>query len=273
MNANDLDKAFKPTPYIFTETLNKTLHGLEEVPTMKKITTRTVLIVALITALTLGIVYAAVSYGQQWYYETRFTAFEEHRPDVYKEVIKALDNNIKQENIGDGAKVVDFKVEDSAWVENSDIFTLSFTAKAVDEVENELHGMMEMDVDGEDREEHWLWTKKGCGVPKDVMEDPNKQLILIDVFSYENGLKIGNSGVELPISSYDVFTDEEGVVFIQVEANLDYIKKDKNISNAINETLKDSMLMLKMLYQVYYFKDNAFVNPVEGELIFEVKVK
>ena len=297
MKANDLDKAFKPTPDIFKKTLNNTLNNLEEEVPMKKFTIKTVLIAALITALTIGAVYAIVNYGQQWYYENRFSGFKDNCPEVYKDIIESLKSDVKQNNVGEASQMLDIKVQDYAWADNSNIFTLSFAATALDKSKHELHSTMEIDVDGEDREERWLWTNKGFGLPKDVMADPSKDLILLDVFNQNDKILIGDSEANFPLSSYDIFTNDEGTVLIYVDIDLNMLNKDEilkafddpikcadsvkymeNIAdeanNALNKyTNEQGMVKLRLPYSVYSFEKNEIINPVNGELIFEVKIK
>ncbi len=76
MKRNDLDRAFPETPQAFSERIDQTLRRIKEEKPVKKITLKAVLVAALITLLAAGAAYALVSLGQEWYFNTRFTAYQ-----------------------------------------------------------------------------------------------------------------------------------------------------------------------------------------------------
>ena len=315
MREVDLDRAFPGTPQVFSDRVEQTLHALKEEP-MKRFTLRTAaLTVAILLALA-GIAYAAIQFGQEWYYDTRFTAYQEHEPEKHKAIIDNLQTDLPQEVTGPAAEWVDLRIQDLSWAADQSVVTLSMVATVRDEKAYELHSRWEMDTDGalvgridpedeESRMDHWLWTYKGFGLPKDVMIDPAKQLLLIEL---SEELFIGDTAAVLPGYSYDVFTTQEGPVMSVVEYNLDLLDAQKirgqyqpsivpegmteaehlayidqatqpllTNAKAANEAIaantdENGLLSLRFPFSVQTFQDNAYGEPVPGELRFKVKL-
>ncbi len=59
---------------MFTERIDQTSPAIEGGKPVKRITMRAVQVAALITLLVASIAYAAISLGQEWYFNNRFTA-------------------------------------------------------------------------------------------------------------------------------------------------------------------------------------------------------
>ena len=96
MREKDLDRAFGDTPPAFTERMNQTLAQLEDKP--RRIPRlRAALIVAAVLALLCGIAYAVIMQGQAWYYNNRFTAYQEHEPQKHQAIMDNLQIVTQQE--------------------------------------------------------------------------------------------------------------------------------------------------------------------------------
>lgn len=306
MRRNDLDHAFDATPQVFAERVDQTLRNLKEEEPMRKFTLRAALLAALILLLLCGIAYAVVSMqGQAWYYENRFYAFREYEPEKYQAIMDNLQTEIPQTLTPDAEGLVRMNVQDCAWVPEHGLFTLSFAAFANDPERYELYSTYMMDVDGglvdellpgETEEEgshteHWLWTEKGYGLPEDVMEDPSKQLLLVDANDWD--IYIGESDTKLPAMSADAFIGEEGgaiwvwefdlnrldaqalsETYMDADVLAQMLEEAEAISAAIAEnTDAGGMLSLRIPYRVFRFTDGNFGEPTPGEVRFEVKTR
>ena len=236
MKRNDLDHAFDPTPHVFTNRVDAVLHTLKEDEPVKKFTLRTAMVALLYTMLLCSIACAVVlTQGQEWYYNNRFTAYQENEPDKQRAIFEHLETEVPQEPSKDSKGLVDVTVQDYAWVPSKNLFTISLAARVKDSGTYELHPMMAMDPDGywtpvldpadkEDRTEHWLSAKKGFGPPADVMDDPSKQLLLADMDSSQ--ILIGSSDVALNTWTFDSFTGEDGAVIAVMEIDLKQLDAD-----------------------------------------------
>lgn len=193
MKHTDLDRAFKSTPGEISARIDQTLERLEEEKPVKKITMRAILVAALIMVLLCSVAYAVILQGQEWYYNNRFTAYQENLPQVYEAIMGNLQKDILQGQ-SDNA-FVDIKVLDAAWLPDQMMLTVSTAASAKAGTDIELHPKLNMDVDGsyvgdsialysddeEARSDHWLWTNEGHGPIKEMMADPLKTLMLFEV--------------------------------------------------------------------------------------------
>ena len=316
MKRFDLDKAFPETPKAFSERIDQTLRTIKEEKYVRKFTVRTMLIATVITLAVGGIAYAVITLGQEWYYNTRFTAYQQHEPDKHQAIMDNMQTEIPQESNGAAAGLVNIKVEDASWAQEKQVFTLSLTAKVKDSGKYELHAMSEMDGDGlyaasvdagdpESRNVHWLWTSKGYGLPNDVMADPDKQLLLIDLM---RDLYIGETATVLTGYMKDVFTTDEGPVMAVHEydlkladtADVEKMFRDIEIPEGIDEALfildnqqqkerlmlqaeaakqaiedntdGEGYLSLRLPYSVMPFINNEFGEAVEGAAHFRVYI-
>ncbi len=316
MKRYDLDKAFPQTPIEFTRRIDQTLRTIKEEPPVKKFTTRTILIAAAITLTLAGIAYAVLTYGQEWYYNTRFTAYQQHEPEKHQAIMENMQTDIPQESSGSAAGLVDIRVQDASWAQEKQVFTFSITAEMKDGGQNELHSLWDLDVDGsydpiliegdeESRNVHWLWTSKGYGLPKDMMNDPVKRLMLIDLMGE---LYIGDTLTALPRYSSDVFKEEDGPVMAVHEYDLKLMdsaeieklfldnrkpegmdeaqyrmdnqqQKERLLlqAEAAKQAIKDNTdgegyLSLRLPYSVMPFINNEFGEAVEGAAHFRVYI-
>jgi hypothetical protein len=230
MKRNDLDHAFNPTPHVFTNRVDAVLQSIKEDEPVKKFTLRTILITLVYTMLLGSIACAIVlTHGQEWYYNNRFTAYQENEPEKQQAIFEHLETVVVQEPSCDSSGLVDVTVQDYSWVPSQNLFTISFAARVKDSGSYELHSMMDMDSDGhwapaldpkdkESRTEHWLSTEKGFGPPADVMGDPAKKLLLTDLGS--QNILIGDSNVDLKTWCFDSFAGEDGTVIAIMEIDL-----------------------------------------------------
>lgn len=266
MRAEELDRAFGPTPAAFSQSVDASLRGLKEDKPVKKITLRTLLVAALLALLLCGIAYAVITQGQEWYYHNRFTAYQEHEPDKYKAIMSHLKVDPPQEGWDDEAVVA--RVQDVAWAPEGRTLTLSIAAAPKHPEQVELHPMWNLDADGsyvgdsledyaddeEARAEHWLWTEKGFGPVAEMMEDPSKTLMLFEADEVYIGTPEGVAktrelemrpteegytgwspdGVSIGGGSMDAFDGEDGTVITVLEMPLDFLKADyeRDISTA-----------------------------------------
>lgn len=281
MKREDLDRAFGATPAVFTAHIDETLRALEEEKPVKKFTYRTVLVAAMITLLLCGIAYAVVVQGQEWYYNNRFTALKENEPETYRAIMDNLTTDVPQDVSPDAAGLVSAVVQDYAWVDDQGIFSVSMAARPVDDKKYEIYPIWNLDPDGacadaldpndpEIRTEHWLMTKKGFGLPKDVMDDPAKQLLLID---FESDVFIGDTDVALPGESYDAFAGEDGAAIFVYKYDLS-LADAQNVRDALDRsTAADGTLTLRVKYLVSPFENGAIGESIEGTASFQVKTR
>lgn len=191
MREKDLDRAFGNTPPAFTGRIHQTLAQLEDKP--RRIPRlRAALIVAAVLALLCGIAYAVIMQGQAWYYNNRFTAYQEHEPQKHQAIMDNLQIvTLQEQTEGTPVRVT---VQDAAWVPQEKLLTVSLRAVEADPQTQELHPMWNLDPDGsyvgddaealaedeEARSEHWLLTEKGFGPVREMMNDGSKELLLFE---------------------------------------------------------------------------------------------
>lgn len=233
MRREDLDRAIGETPQSFADQMNRTLLSLKEEKEMKRITFRTVVIVAIVAALLFTTAYALISQGLEWYYANRFTAYQEHEPEKYDAIMKNLTSEIPQTAAEDPQ--VKIAVTEASWAEEEKLLVVALTAEAADPEKNELHPMWNLDADGsyvgkdavidpqedsEDRAEHWLWTNHGFG-PVDEMIAAGKQLLLLDCD------EILLDGESLGFAGMDAYVDENERVQIVLEMRMDETQQNR----------------------------------------------
>lgn len=177
--------------------------------TVKKRIVAVPVLVVLLVLLVGGAAYAAVSEVMNWYYTNRFDIRERY-PEQYETMMNHVITDIPQEQSKDDTIIV--RVPEAIWVPENGTRSISAIAAPINPDEVELHPLWNLDPDGsylgddydpnadygedsEERPDHWLLTEKGFGPVLEMMEDPSKQLLLIDFTSfysldaldYENG--------------------------------------------------------------------------------------
>ena len=239
MKTEQLDRAFGSTPALFDERIHQTLLSLKEEKPMKRFTLRAALVTALVLALLGSIAYAAFTQGMDWYYNNRFTAYQEHEPEKYQAILENRRAVTMQRGSED--ELIAVTVQEAAWVPEKRFLSIILSAVPKDGSQYELHPLWNLDADGAcvgeggetnpesdgvDRAVHWLWTQKGFGPLEQVMNDPAKQLLLFDA----NEAYLGKMEDELPLmgdgSSIDAFVGDNGEVITVLEIQMDWLSPD-----------------------------------------------
>lgn len=234
-----VDRAFGKTPEAFSFRIDQTLHELEEEKTMKRFTLRTALVTLLLIALLGTMAYAVISQGMEWYYNNRFTAYQEHEPEKHDAIMSHLQAVNVQDALED--PLVNVEVREASWVPEHQVLVISLAASEKDAEKVELHPGWNLDADGsyagkehlseyaddpEARAEHWLWTEKGFGPVKEMMADPEKQLILFEISNAYLGAMEDDLSIMGDMSSVDCYVNEAGEVMTVLEARLDWLSPD-----------------------------------------------
>lgn len=251
MREKDLDRAFGETPPAFTERMNQTLAQLEDKP--RRIPhLRTALIAAAVLALLCGIAYAVIMQGQAWYYNNRFTAYQEHEPQKHQAIMDNLQIVTQQEQTeGTPVRVT---VQDAAWVPQEKLLTVSLRAVEADPRTQELHPMWNLDPDGsyvgddaealaedeEARSEHWLLTEKGFGPVREMMRDGTKELLLFEADEVllgtpDNAVEILGNG-----SSMDSFVGEDNAVITVLKIELPWLDESYDAQVMAHEGMEEA---------------------------------
>ena len=236
MRNERLTNIFGQPPAAFTSRIDQTLRNLEEEKPVKRLTLRTVLVTVLMMALLGSIAYAVVTQGMEWYYNNRFTAYQQHEPEKQEAILNHMQTIQVQEGLED--PLVNVEVREASWVPKHQTLVISLAAVPKDAEKVELHPEWNLDPDGsyvgkehlaayaddpEARGEHWLWTENGYGPVREVMTDPAKQLLLFD----SSLVYLGAIEDDLPImgnnSSTDCYVNEAGEVMTVIEARLDWL--------------------------------------------------
>ena len=240
MKLEQLERAFGSTPEMFSARIAQTLLNLKEEKNVKRITLRAALITALMIALLCGIACAAFTHGMDWYYNNRFTAYQQYEPEKYQAILENKQAVTVQNSRPDD--LISVAVQEAAWVPEKRFLSIILSAVPKDAARYELHPMWNLDADGSyigeggdespdsdgiDRAVHWLWTEKGFGPIDQVMSDPGKQLLLFEA----SEAYLGMPEDDLPLmgdgSSCDSFVSENGEVVTVLEIQMSEIPDDR----------------------------------------------
>ena len=228
MRRESLDRAIGPTPPSFSGRMEQTLRTLKEEKEVKRTGFRIIMVFAIIAVLSCTTACALVSRGLEWYYNNRFTAYQEHEPDKYHAIISHLQTEVPQSAAQDPD--IRISVDEVSWVPEDHILVVSVTAAAANPEACELHPMWNLDADGsyvgkehlgeyaedeEARGEHWLWTGHGYG-PVAEMVAPGKQLLLLEA----EEIRLEALRLLGDMSSTDAYVTEDGDVHVVIEAHL-----------------------------------------------------
>lgn len=234
MRSEQIDRALGATPQSFADKMDQTLLDLKEEKEMKRAAFRTILVVALVTVLLCSTAYALVSQGLEWYYNNRFTAYQQYEPEKHEAIMAHLQTEVPQTQTEDDEVAV--TVTEVSWSTEDRLLVVSLAAVAKEPGKAELHPMWSLDEDGayvgkenladyaddeEARGEHWLWTENGFG-PVDEMVAPGKQLLLLEAGS----VCLGGKRLMGDMSSMDAYVAEDGTVHTVLEIRLDCLEKD-----------------------------------------------
>ena len=235
LDQNRLQKLYPPMEEAFAQRMERMIHGFpaqKEDATVKRLTLHAVLIWALLAVLCMATAYAVIQYGLDWYYDTRFTAYQEHEPEKHAAIMGNLQSVLAQSVTGD--ERIHVRVTEASWAREEQVMVVALTATPKEPETYELHPMWNLDADGayvgkggteqsasdgEDRAVHWLWTRDGFG-PVEQMVTPGKQLLLLDTGNVHlNGNMVLGDG-----SSMDAFVTDDGVVHTVLEVRLDMLE-------------------------------------------------
>lgn len=228
MRRESLDRAIGPTPPSFSGRMEQTLRTLKEEKEVKRTGFRIIMVFAIIAVLSCTTACALVSRGLEWYYNNRFTAYQEHEPDKYHAIISHLQTEVPQSAAQDPD--IRISVDEVSWVPEDHILVVSVTAAAANPEACELHPMWNLDPDGsyvgkehlgeyaedeEARGEHWLWTGHGYG-PVAEMVAPGKHLLLLEA----EEIRLEALRLLGDMSSTDAYVTEDGAVNVVIELRL-----------------------------------------------------
>lgn len=308
MRSEDLDRIFGATPQSFADRMDQTLLGLKEEKEVKRFAFRTVMVFALITVLLCTTAFALVTQGLEWYYNNRFTAYQEHEPEKHNAIMENLQTEVPQAPVNDPD--VNISVAETSWSLEQNVLVVSLVASPVDPAATELHPMDHLDADGsymgkdypvepgsEERNEHWLWTEAGHG-PVAEMIAPGKQLLLL------SGTNIYLDDIHLlgDMSSYDVYVSEDGAVHTVIEIRMEdffdpayadmaqeqietypdradfwinRLAEVERFRQIINDD-EDGVITLRIPYTVTAYSeddDQLYYGGRDGEVQFELKIR
>ncbi len=248
---------------------------------MKKFALRTAVLAAAIILLLGGIAYAVINLGQEWYYNNRFTNYQTNQPEKHQAILDNLQKAPPQKSEGAASELISFQVLDAAWVKEQNVYTLSISAAPLHVDKDELHPLSALDGDGyyddkldpeqpDIRTEHWLQTDKGFGLPENVMLQPDKRLLLLDLWG---DFYIGDTDTTLPLWSSDQFTTEEGPVMGVFTLSEEKINEPA-LRDAIKQATNDEgLLPLRFPYTVWTLEKNELSVLAEGEITFQVQIR
>lgn len=253
MKINDLDHAFAPTPKEFSTRIDTTLRTLKEEAPMKKFTLRTAFVAMLYTLLFCSIAYAMVL-GQNGNNNRMIDANQQNDPVKQQAITSQTQNEGNQNTSQDSLSLVYVTLPNYTSISGQNLITLYITTRVKDESKYELHPMTAMDQDNnwstepnndnkDIRTEHWLTTKKGVGLPHEVMNDPGKALLLIH-FSQSPVLH-GTSDISLTLSSYNSFTEHSGNVTTVMQIDLNQLGPD-DISKYLKSKQPNDIAYLRL---------------------------
>lgn len=272
MNKERIDAAFGNTPESFSHRLSQTIATLSEKKkedSVRRYPLRVIVLAAMITMI-LGAAGTALTMdrGLNWWFQGRWSMETASDPTLVQDIQTHLQSVIPQYSTQSGLAIT---VEDAAWLDSKAYIAISIRNERA---EYEMHPNFNMNVDGfdDDRTENWLWTSKGFGVPEQVMDDPQKTLLLFEDYPIHAGRADG------PIlrGAWDVTRREDGAVQLIQEIDWD---EDSGFRESIEAALavytdSDGCLPLFMPFATRTFAQDIYGDYVDyGILGFKVKVK
>ncbi len=269
-NRERMDRAFGTTPASFGQAMQEALAKCE--PRPKKSARRApakMIVIAAALALLCGAALAAVNnYGMDWWFTGRWSYIRRLYPALYREVMNCLQTDIPQESSleTDGLRVI---VAEAAYLAESGKTYVEIEVENL-RPEYEMHPAFNMDVDGalgEEHDLHWLWTKKGFGVPEKVMDDPGKTLLLYEGETlYVPGVDDGKEEGDMLAYSggCDVVRGEDGRVLILLECWEDIAR----YADA------EGWLHLRLPFSTRTFADDEYGEVIDkGEITFRIDMR
>lgn len=276
---NRIDQAFGNTPEGFSRRMQSTLAQCQPVRRAAQRKPMRVLAFAAALVLLCGTAAAVLaSHGMLWWMDNRWQYIQQYNPDLYAQIRRSLQQDIQQLDL-DGDGMLTVTVQDAAWLQDQAFIAIQAVC---DQGKYEMHPYYNFDVDGglsdnplaneeSDHYLHWLWTEKGFGLPKDVMLDSTKQLLVF----YGDQVFVGSpDGPEL-LGAYDVLRADDGNTVLFA---LEYDRKSfesKEVITAIEQyTDKDGYLTLCYPYEARLFANDTFGPAItQGCVNFKIKVQ
>lgn len=309
-----LQRLYPPMSEDFENRMQEMLRRLpdqREERKMKRAAFRTVLAFSLVAILLCGTAFALIHQGLEWYYNNRFTAYQNHDPEKYAAILENLQTDIPQTPAAEDADIL-VSVQDAAWVAEQNFLVVSLAASPANPEKAELHPLWNLDADGayvgeegnpnpqsdgEDRATHWLWVENGKFGPVEEMIAPGKELLLIEMGEiFLDGRQLLGDG-----SSMDSYRDEEGNVYTVLEIQLDFMKPgyeaemlqrmeaspemkeyyqemlEKNLyCKALIENDEDGVITLTAPYTLTRYSDDdtqLYQGGKKGEITFQLSIR
>ena len=216
MKEFDVDRALGNTPAAFSHAVQAALQSCQaDAPAPEKAHRGRKLTLALVIALILmlftGTAYAiARAGGFLWFTDNYIGYWESYYPETFAHLKAHLQSDVPNEDIREN-DLAALSVDDVAWIwDEAAVFCLH--AVSLDP-NVEIHDAMEWNVDGES--EFALWTANGFGHPQDVMYDPAKQLVLVDMDFWN--LTVGSPDGPALLLARSAYTTPEDDLLIYME--------------------------------------------------------
>lgn len=279
MRSEDLDRALGETPQSFVEKMESTLAHLpqEKTRTIRRMPCQRVLVLAIL-ALMLCTTAVAIAYqGLSWYYNNRFTAYQQYEPEKYNNIMRHLTADVPQMGTDDAE--IQIAVTETSWTPETGLLVVALSAQTRTPETNELHPMWNLDADGayvgpdesaiadeEERCVHWLWANDTRGPVEDMLA-PGKALLLVDC----DTVLLGEE--RLQNYSMDAFVDEEGRVQFILEFELPQEQQEKLL---LADTDQDGLISLTVQYIVtHYTTDDVqlYTGGRTGEITFQLAIQ
>ena len=211
-----------------------------------------VLVIALVLMTIMAVAVAAsITYNQEWWWQNRIVGGKESNPERYQAIAAHLVDHPAQSQSKD--ELVAITIQDVAWAPEADALTISFKAAPKDPEHYELHGMWDLDSDGNYMGEggsvteteageaaraiHWLWRNDvdldstaenryghipGYGPVMSMMDDGSKHLLLVD-FGHEVALTDASPIMSGGVDEFRISTGE--VIFV-IECDLTWLHEE-----------------------------------------------
>ena len=177
-----------------------------------------------------------------------------------------------------GDKPAAVRVQDAAWLADQAFFAIQAVC---DNPDYEMHPEFNFDVDGglsddpNANEEgnhyrHWLWTEKGFGLPEDVMDNPDKKLLVY----YGTEVHIGTPQGEVLMGASDAMKVEGNSVLIGLTFERAAYETGPVKAAILRCTDAKGYLTLCYPYETRLFANNEFGGIVDhGCVTFKVKIR
>ena len=278
LNQSNIDRALGDTPASFSACMQSTLnHCVEARRAPRKLTART-LILAAALVLFCGAAVAMVSaHGLDWWMNNRWLYIQEFNPDLYARIKTSMQKQIEQTD-DQPKNNVTVRVQDAAWLADQAFFAIQAVC---DNPDYEMHPEFNFDVDGglsddpntneeDNHYMHWLWTDKGFGLPEDVMDNPDKKLLVY----YGTEVHIGTPQGEVLMGASDAMKVEGNSVLIGLTFERAAYETGPVKAAILRCTDAKGYLTLCYPFETRLFANNEFGGVVDhGCVTFKVKIR